>query len=92
MGSKAEKALFCRRCKVAPKLVKEEGRSDTIICPLCNRSADQKIAFELAGRHFFQGEIDSLRDRLARSARSSKHIRYIKGNRKKTVAPDFILD
>ena len=38
-----EKTLMCRRCKVIPKLVKEEGRSDTITCPKCSRSADLKV-------------------------------------------------
>ena len=35
-----EKTLVCRRCKVTPKLIKEEGRSDTVRCPICSAFDD----------------------------------------------------
>ena len=87
-----EKTLMCRRCKVIPKLVKEEGHSDTITCPKCSRSADLKAAIRIASKHAAGGLIDDFRDGLARSVRSSKAVKYIKGNRPNAVTPDFVFD
>ena len=86
-----DKKLVCRRCKVAPKLVREEGRRDIVQCPRCDVSNDFDKARKLAAQYFSQGAIDSLRDGFARSARGMKNVRYTKGNRKHMSVPAFIF-
>ena len=86
-----KKTLVCRHCQIAPKLVKEEGRDDTVFCPNCGNSGGLKVAIKLAGQYASRKITDDFRDRLARSTSRSKSVSYVKGNRMKLSAPGFIF-
>ena len=74
-----EKTLVCRRvCKVMPKLVKEEGRSDTVRCPICGASADLHVALRVAAKYELHTNIaDDLSVNIARIVKGSKLVRRV---------------
>ena len=85
-----DKTLVCRRCKVMPKLIKEEGRSDTVRCPICGASADLHVASRVAAKYELHTNIaDDLSDNIARIVKGSKFIRHVRHNRPKMSAPAF---
>ena len=89
--SKSEQTLVCRICQRQPELVKEEGRSDAIRCPVCGESSDLNEAVKRAAQQISGDIINDLQNRLSRSMSGSKSVRYIRGNRKNMSAPRFVF-
>ena len=82
-----DKKLVCRRCNCLPKLVREEGRSDTIRCPSCGVFGESEEVRTRAAKY----EAQSIVQNAFRKAFSkpSKYVTYRPG--KRPSAPDFIF-
>ena len=83
--------LVCRRCKVPPELVREEGQGDIIRCPQCGVFGDKEEAIRAAAQEVQRGMIDGLQNTLTRRFSRSKTVRYIPDKRPQRVAPSFVF-
>ena len=91
----SEKTLVCGRCEIVPKASLVDGQPDRIVCPGCGIESDFEEARELAvihaGKEISRDAIKGLQDRLARSTRRSKHVKYTPGRIPTSIPPAFIF-
>ena len=87
----SDKKLVCLSCKIAPELVREEGQRDIIRCSRCGVFGDREEVLRLAAQYASRKTLDEHRDRIARSIRGSKTMRYVRGNRKSESTPTFVF-
>lgn len=85
------KTLVCRRCKISPELVREEGQRDLIRCPRCGAFGDREKVIRAAAEQVQRDAVDEMRKQIARSLSGSKLVRYTPGQRQSHRTPDFIF-
>ena len=75
----SDKTLVCRRCKVPPKIIREEGSLNKISCPVCGVNEDfdvaRRRAAEHANRDLMKGISNLIASKFKRSKSSSSHPR-----------------
>ena len=86
------RTLICRRCKVVPELVREEGHRDAVRCPGCGVLGDREKVVESVAQHVSSSLINDIQNRRRRQFRGSKTVRYVPGKVPNRPTPDFIFE
>ena len=85
------KTLVCRRCKIGPELVREEGQRDVMRCPGCGTFGGREKVIRAATEQVQRDAVDEMRKQIAHSLSDSKLVRYTPGQRQSHCTPDFIF-
>ena len=70
----------CRRYEVTAEIIEVDGKPQIVRCPRCNVAVDFQAALKMAGEYLSQTSIKEHQERMRRSFRGNKRIKYIPGN------------
>ena len=70
---------MCRRYEVTAEIIEVDGKPQIVRCPRCNVEVDLQAAKKMAGSDFSQTLVKKHQERMRRSFRGSKSIKYIPG-------------
>ena len=71
--------LICRRYEVTAKIIEVDGKPQIVRCPRCNVEVDFQAAKNMAGEDLIQTSLKEHQERMRRSFRGNKRIKYIPG-------------
>ena len=69
----------CRRYEVTAEIIEVDGKPQSVRCPRCNVEVDFQAALKMAGEDLIQTPLKKHQERMRRSFRGNKRIKYIPG-------------